>query len=206
MDMTRRVLPLMAASPNGDGSHNVAAGFLVMFDNQTYLMTVAHLATGQKSQSDDWGKWADEVHYAPGGQSANVLPLFNVGSFGDRRPRFRFLRAQDVPNILMDVIMLPLEPGELATEAADIFDLPNEWAPTYSRGQDVYMAGCQPWPDLKVQSHSLTEPGIVHLVDPPQTPGFSGGPVVDAAGLLVAWPSVQMDRTTLATANSLRRH
>lgn len=185
MELTRRALPLKAASPDGDGSYNIGAGFLVMFDNQTYLITVAHLATGQLSQSDDWGKWADEVHYAPGGQSANIFPLFSVGSFGERRPRFKFLRAEDVPNILMDVIMLPLEPGDPTIEAAGVFDLPNEWASTYTRGQDVYMVGCQPWPHVKVQSHSLTEPGTVHLVEPPLTPGFSGGPVVDVAGLLV---------------------
>lgn len=34
--------------------------------------------------------------------------------------------------MLMDVILLPLEAGEFATEAADVFDLPNEWSPTYS--------------------------------------------------------------------------
>lgn len=185
MDMTRRVLPLKAIAPGGDPSPIGAAGFLVMLDNQTYLMTVAHLATGQKSQSDDWSKWANELHYAPGGQTVLVLPLFNVGSFGERRPLFRFLRAADSPNILMDVIMLPLEPGEVASESIDIFNLPNDCAPTYSRGQEVLMAGCQPWPNVKVQSHSLIKPGVVHLVTPPQTRGFSGGPAVDANGLLV---------------------
>lgn len=178
----------MAASVGADGSYNIGAGFLATFANQTYLITVAHLATGQVSQSDDWGMWADEVHYAPSGQSAQVLPLFDLGSFGERRPRFKFLRAEDAPNILMDVIMLPLQQADLLFEAADAFDLPREWAPTYVPGQDVHMVGYQPWPEVKVQSHLLIEPGPVHLVHPPQTRGFSGGPVVDANGLLVGMP------------------
>lgn len=184
MDTNRIAAPLMARSQDGR-SVEQGTGFLVEIDEQMYLVTVAHLATGQTSQSDDWAAWADGVHYAPDGKSAATIPLFDAGVFGERRPRFKFRRADDIPSVLVDLILLPLEPGHPVSRVCEIFRLSTDGVRTYTQGQALSMVGFEPWPDPNVQRHKLVAPGIVHKVLPPQRKGFSGCPVIDSEGLLV---------------------
>ncbi|MGP9033424.1 hypothetical protein ACT17S_10185 [Glutamicibacter mysorens] len=197
MDLHQKVFPLKALSPDGDGSFNVGTGFLISVDNQVYLVTVAHLATGKVSQTDDWTLWADQIQYAPTGTSETVMSLFDVGTFGNRRPRFKFLRAHDIPSVLVDMILLPLDPDDLILNASEIFHLPVDLVNDLIPGQTLYMVGCAPWPEKKVQLHSLVMPDVVHLVEPPQTDGFSGCPVVDGEGLLVGMAYGTVDSETV---------
>lgn len=179
------VAPLAAPTQDGPES-NVGSGFLVQSDGQIYLATVAHLATGQPSQTDDWSLWADEItlHNEQQATLARV-PLFDVNDDGVKVPRFKYGRSTDTPGVLADVILLPLSPDEPMSSMSDIFHLPGAIAP-YGQGDTVTIVGRRPWPALNAETHTLTEVFFELLLCHPEgLKGDSGGPVVSSSGLLV---------------------
>lgn len=178
------VFPL-AGQENADGDSRVGSGFLVEVDGETYLTTAAHLATGNPVITDKWESWDDElVLYSAAVERIGRYPLFDKSEDAARDPRFKFLRAQ---TRLVDMILLPLEPGDPLLEAFDAFQLPSETAPT-SLNQSVTMVGCKPWPTVNKQPHTLALVGAIHHVSPQQEEGYSGCPVIDSDGCLVGMP------------------
>lgn len=179
------VAPLAAPTQQGPES-NVGSGFLVQSDGQIYLVTVAHLATGQTSQTDDWSLWADEItlHNAQHTTLARV-PLFEINDEGVKIPKFKYGRSTDTPGVLVDVILLPLSPEEPMSRMSDVFHLPDAIAP-YKQGDIVTMVGRRPWPELSTETHTLSEVFFELLLCKPKgLRGNSGGPVVSSSGLLV---------------------
>jgi hypothetical protein len=178
------VAPLAAPSQGGPES-NVGSGLLIQVASQIYLVTVAHLATGQVSQSDDWSLWADEVRYhGPDEEILATMSLFDVSAEGTRIPRFKYFRVADKPGLLLDIILLPLSPDDpMSSMSLTNFDLPNDIAP-HILGETLTMVGCRPWPVIGTETHVLKLVAAVLHVYPQQEKGYSGCPVVNSAGLL----------------------
>lgn len=113
------------------------------------------------------------------------LPLTDE-TRGVRTPLFKYIRATDEPGRILDLILLPLSPGDTMAGMSRIFVLPSEKA-TYEKDDKVLMFGRRdPWPYLNVTTHRVAVPDaqIMHM-EPEGKPGDSGGPVLTPSGALV---------------------
>ncbi|SEJ78435.1 Trypsin-like peptidase domain-containing protein [Arthrobacter sp. yr096] len=184
MDYTNHVAPLAAPTLSGPES-SVGSGFLVQIESQIYLVTVAHLATGGTSQTDDWTLWADEITLHNDEQAVLASSrLFDVESDGTKVPRFKYARSSDVPKQIADVILLPLESTDDMASMSQIFPLP---APALTAvGQPVVAVGRRPWPTLTTSDHEVVGlwNGMVRI-KPPVQPGYSGGVLLTPSGALL---------------------
>jgi hypothetical protein len=180
------VAPLAALQHDGK-DYWTGSGFLVQIDGQIYLVTAAHLMNGEKDQTDDWSQWVNEITLVDESlRAVSRVPVFDVDGNGTKVPRFLFGRPQDAPGRIMDIILLPLSPEEAMSSMSTIFALPSSRA-TYKLGDEVTMLGRRdPWPNLSVAKHVLTDQaGAVLYMHPEGQQGDSGGPVVCSTGLLV---------------------
>lgn len=176
----------LAGADNGT-DRMAASGFLIEVDAQIYLTTVGHLATRQIVQTDDWTLWDNELTLcSPTGAPVVTYPLFETTFYGAKQPLFRFFRRHD-PSLLVDLILLPLGPGEAWVSNFRVFHLPNDSAPV-ADGQTATMVGCNPWPQVNHRSHVLTPNDLFLYADPQQEQGYSGCPIIDSKGLLIGMP------------------
>lgn len=163
----------------------MGSGFLVQVDSQIYLVTVAHLATGVETQTDEWNLWADVITLHNEKQvTLASAPLFDVDAAGTRVPRFKYARTSNEPGVLADVILLPLESTDAMASMSKIFPLPAP-APT-GVGRPVVAVGRRPWPMLATSDHEVTGAwnGMVRI-KPPVQRGYSGGVLLTPSGELL---------------------
>lgn len=184
MDYTNFVAPLAAPTLTGPES-NVGSGFLVQIDSQTYLVTVAHLATGDNKQTDEWNLWADVITLHNEDQvSLASTSLFDVDDAGTRTPRFKYARTSDEPGVIIDMILLPLASTDTLANMSKVFPLPAA-APT-GVGHPAVAVGRRPWPTLTTTSHEVTGAwnGMLRIKPPVQS-GYSGGVLLNPSGALL---------------------
>lgn len=185
VDFNNMVAPIAAINEAGT-ELTVGSGFLVEVGGQIYLVTVAHMANYQPDQTDDWSLWNSVLTFHD--EDRNIVaqvPLFDEDKDA-RTPLFKYGRATDPPGRILDLILLPLSPEEPMANISKIFVFPDDKA-TYSQGDEVTMLGRRdPWPQLSVTTHVVTEPdsAIMHM-EPEGKQGDSGGPVISATGSLV---------------------
>lgn len=150
------------------------------------MATAAHIANYQEDQMAEWSKWSGELHLVDENRVSRAsVRLFDETS-GARTPLFKYLRATNEPGRILDLILLPLSPGDPMASMSKIFVLPDEKA-TYGLDDKVLMFGRRdPWPHLNVSTHRVTvpDPAIMHM-EPEGKSGDSGGPVLTAGGSLV---------------------
>lgn len=163
-------------------------GLVVQMNDETYIATTAHLATGTESISDDWLLWAAEIiTWDANGQQSEKFALFEMNEEGKRTPRFKFLRAADTPEVLVDTILLPLAADNPVVGRTTVFSLPAA-AANPQKDEIVTAVGYlqTPWPTLMIGKHKVTGADIpVVCISPAPAKGFSGGPVVNSSGQLV---------------------
>jgi hypothetical protein len=180
-------IPLSAPTAIHD-HHSSGTGFVIQMNGQTYIATTAHLATDTESIPDDWSLWADEIIvWDAKGQQSEKFPLFDLNEGGNRLPRFKFLRAFDTPEVLVDAILLPLAADNPVVGRTTVFSLPAAGA-ICQKDEIVTAVGYlqQPWPSLATGIHKVTGADIpIFSVSPAPVKGFSGGPVVNSSGQLV---------------------
>lgn len=180
-------IPLTAPTAIRD-EHSSGTGFVVQMNGQTYIATTAHLATGTEQISDDWSFWATEIIIWDAiGHQCEKFPLFDMNEEGKRNPRFRFLRAGDAPEVLVDAILLPLAADNPVVGRTAVFSLPA--AAAISQKDEIVTAVGYlqtPWPRLATGKHKVTGADIpIVCISPAPVKGFSGGPVVNSSGQLV---------------------
>jgi hypothetical protein len=179
------VAPL-AARKNADADWETGSGFLIRVAGQIYLVTTAHIANYEKDQKAEWSKWSPELYLVDESKEALAkVPLFDETT-EVRIPLFKYFRATDEPERILDLILLPVAAGELMASMTRIFTLPDEKA-TYAKNDKVVMFGRRdPWPYLNVTTHrvSLPAPAIMHM-EPEGQKGDSGAPVLTPTGSLV---------------------
>jgi hypothetical protein len=131
MDFRNWVAPLIADRPDSPDSV-IGCGFLANIGEQTYLVTVAHLANYQLRPTDDWSVWADKIFLVSDASGKNgeierlsEFSLFIEGNRGKRVPRFKYSCRHERPNEIMDLIMLPVDPNDLIARLYKGFQLPD---------------------------------------------------------------------------------
>ena len=194
VDFERTVIPLMATRPE-TGQTLYGSGFLVAVDGQLFLATVAHLADYDLAPRSEWQLWSSEIFLADTAEidSEVGLPkrlasfeLFIEGHKGKRVPRFRYVLRQDRPGTIADIVLIPVQQGDLVTHTYATFDLP-QGKGDHQPGAVVTQLGRRSeFPALSVTEHVSTDhAGPVRFMKPEGQEGDSGGPVLNAAGLLV---------------------
>ncbi len=188
MNFETVTIPLSA--PTGNPSHHTSGiGFVIQVNGQFYLVTSAHLATGTTPVTDNWSLWADELLvWDAKGQPSEKLPLFDVYDEGARQPKFKFVRAFDTPEVLVDAILLPLASDSHVAGRTIAFILPAS-AAACQIGEVLTTAGYfqEPgWPSLAASAHTVTGAQLpIFSVNPAPLKGTSGGPVDNSQGQLV---------------------
>lgn len=188
MNFENIVIPLSAATSNSNYLM-VGAGFLVQVDGQTYLTTVAHIATsGARDQFDDWPNWSNEINIQD--EQGNVLarvPLFEEDGSGMRVPLFKYGRLTSDPQRLLDLIMVPLAADHFKVVKSEAFLLPGSLA-SAQIGDEVVIVGCREWPKIKTERYTLkgaSPDSVVFYIDPLSQKGDSGGPLLTLSGGLL---------------------
>lgn len=174
------------AAPDSAGNFNIGAGFLVKCAGQIYLVTAAHVANYELDQMAKWANWSPELILV----DESTSPLARARLFDEtssvKSPLFKYLRTTSEPDRILDLLLLPLSPGEPMARMSKIFALPDEKA-AYAKDDKVFMVGRRaPWPYVNLTTHVVTVPDaqIMHM-EPEGKPGDSGGPVLTSAGALV---------------------
>jgi hypothetical protein len=162
-------------------------GFLVQTDDdQVYLVTAAHVATGVIKQDDVWSQWADTLIFHD--QLQNELgrvPLFSDDEDGNRVPVFHYGRMDD-PGRILDLIMVPLPAPELLLAAPEAF---RPFLPVTVRvDEPAAIVGCHDWPRVNTKHYFVrgaTDGSIALYIDPASEKGESGGPLLSMSGELL---------------------
>lgn len=167
----------------------VGTGFIVQIGGETYLTTVAHLATGATDQFDDWPNWSSEINIQDG--EKNILaqvPLFDGDRGEGRVPLFKYGRTTSEPRQLLDLILVPLSADYLHAASSKVFLLPPPIPAAAQVGDKAVIVGCRNWPRITTESYSLagssSDQVVIHI-DPPSRVGESGGPLLTPAGGLL---------------------
>jgi hypothetical protein len=194
VDFENIVIPLMAArSKPGKWRHG--SGFLVRTDGQLFLVTAAHLADYDLAPRSDWSLWSKEIFLADTIEvdTDDGLPkriasfeLFFEGHKGKRVPKFRYVLRPERPGTIADIILVPVQQEDLVVQKYSSFDLPQDRGPHQPGAVVTQLGRRNDFPALSVTQHCSTQQaGPVRLMKPPGEDGDSGGPVLDATGLLL---------------------
>lgn len=164
----------------------IGSGFLIEASGQIYLVTTAHIANYQLEQRAEWSEWSPDLFLIDDNKNASAsAPLFDETN-GVKTPLFKYLRATDDPDRILDLILLPLSPGTAMAKMSRIFVLPSEKAKSVKDDKVLMFGRRDPWPHLNVTTHrvAVPDPAIMHM-EPEGTKGDSGAPVLTTAGSLV---------------------
>ncbi|WP_432246238.1 S1 family peptidase (plasmid) [Arthrobacter sp. G.S.26] len=188
--MTFETMAIPLTSPTATpGVHMNGTGFLAKISGQTYLATVAHIATGKEEILDNWSLWSsDVIFWDAQGNQAGQLPLFKVQEDGLRLPEFKFVRTRDIANVLVDAILLPIPEDHPLIGLKKIFQITDSPADCHV-DQMVTVIGYlkdPSWPTLEAGKHRVSGADVpVFSISPAAVKGYSGGPVITASGNLV---------------------
>ncbi|WP_291052151.1 hypothetical protein [Herbiconiux sp.] len=99
--MMRPTFPIHTT--DSDGNDNVGSAFLAAINGRDYLVTAAHVPTGEQPKSD-WSTWPDtlKVHVDAGYYEVDLF-----SSDGMRTPKFGYLKGSGVN--LADALWMPVD-------------------------------------------------------------------------------------------------
>lgn len=193
LDLSQEAAVVPIVAPRGTELTG-GSGFLAEVDGETFLVTVAHHATGLNRNPEDWATRTPRVHVpmgpapAPGAPipvHSSPIELFDYTEGGTRVPRFRYVRPSWTPGFMTDVILRPLHASWDSAANFSVVHLnggdggptPGQSANAWGYPVDVVTA----WP-RRTATHgpvvalSGRGPALL-LIDMKVNEGFSGAPV-----------------------------
>ncbi|WP_448662816.1 serine protease [Sphingomonas sp. CJ20] len=186
--MTEAAIPLTTSILPGTADKHVAgSGFLAKLKGGYWLLTAAHVPIGVP-QHNDWTRWPEKLILVRAEGSGSIdLPLFQITG-AVRAPIFR--HWYQASGQMHDFLAYPVS-KEFARGLPEyqVFDIAAGKAG--KKGMSLVVRGHptadNPWPhrpSRSLRAQALGEKDGLLLFSPPPSEGFSGGPVLTAAGKL----------------------